>query len=106
MGLPRTLEQALWSVAYKGTAVLIGFPSPTARLDLDLQRWFFGGATLRVSLNGDCVPARDLPLLAEWYRTGDLDLDRMVSRRITIHDVQDAFAAMERGDTLRSVIVF
>ena len=52
------------------------------------------------------MPARDLPLLAEWYRTGDLDLDRMVSHRITIHDVQDAFAAMERGDTLRSVIVF
>jgi S-(hydroxymethyl)mycothiol dehydrogenase len=106
VGLPKTLEQALWSVAYKGTAVLIGFPSPTARLDLELQRWFFGGATLRVSLNGDCVPARDLPLLAEWYRSGDLDLDRMVSRRITIHDVQDAFAAMERGDSLRSVIVF
>jgi S-(hydroxymethyl)mycothiol dehydrogenase len=106
VGLPRTLEQALWSTAYKGTTVLIGFPSPSARLELDLQRWFFGGATLKVSLNGDCIPARDLPLLAEWERSGELDLERMISRRISLDEVQDAFAAMERGDSLRSVVVF
>jgi S-(hydroxymethyl)mycothiol dehydrogenase len=105
IGLPRTLEQAIWSAGYKGTAVLIGFPAPGARLALDLQRWFFGGGTLKVSLNGDAVPARDLPLLADWYARGELDLDRLVSRRIDLADVQAAFAAMEAGAALRSVIV-
>jgi S-(hydroxymethyl)mycothiol dehydrogenase len=106
IGLPVTLEQAVWSLAYKGIAVLIGFPTPDATLDLDLQRYFFGGGTIKVSLNGDVVPSRDLPLLADWYLSGELDLDRMVAERIGLDDVQDAFAKMERGDSLRSVIVF
>jgi S-(hydroxymethyl)mycothiol dehydrogenase len=106
IGLPRTLEQAVWSLGYKGVAVLIGFPAPGATLNLDLQRFFFGGSTVRVSLNGDAVPARDMPLLAAWYTRGELDLDHLVSRRIDLAGVQDAFAAMEAGDALRSVIVF
>jgi S-(hydroxymethyl)mycothiol dehydrogenase len=106
VGIARTLEQAIWSLGYKGTAVMIGFPSPSAMLQLPLQRFFFGGPTVKVSLNGDAVPARDMPLLAEWYRTGELDLDRLVSRRIGLGEVQDAFAAMAAGEALRSVVVF
>jgi S-(hydroxymethyl)mycothiol dehydrogenase len=106
IGLPRTLEQAVWSLAYKGIAVLIGFPAPKATLNLDLQRFFFGGGTVRVSLNGDAVPARDIPLLASWYTRGELDLDRLISRRIALTSVQEAFAGMTAGDGLRSVVVF
>jgi S-(hydroxymethyl)mycothiol dehydrogenase len=106
IGLARTLEQAIWSLGYKGTAVLIGFPSPSARLELDLQRFFFGGPTLKVSRYGDAIPARDMRLLAGWYAKGELDLDRLVSRRIGLEDVQDAFRAMAAGEALRSVIVF
>jgi S-(hydroxymethyl)mycothiol dehydrogenase len=106
VGIARTLEQAIWSLGYKGTAVMIGFPSPAATLELPLQRFFFGGPTVKVSLNGDAVPARDMPLLAEWYRSGALDLDRLVSRRIALNEVQNAFEAMSAGEALRSVIVF
>jgi S-(hydroxymethyl)glutathione dehydrogenase/alcohol dehydrogenase len=33
-------------------------------------------------------------------------LDRLISRRITLDDVNDAFRAMEAGEVARSVIVF
>jgi Zn-dependent alcohol dehydrogenase len=45
-------------------------------------------------------------MLAEWYDQGRLDLDRVVSRKIGLDDVEEAFQAMERGETLRSVIMF
>jgi S-(hydroxymethyl)mycothiol dehydrogenase len=45
-------------------------------------------------------------LLATWYQQGRLDLDRVVTRVIGLDDVEDAFHAMERGETLRSVIRF
>jgi S-(hydroxymethyl)mycothiol dehydrogenase len=68
---------------------------------------FFGlGGALRVSWYGDCLPSRDFPLLAEYYLQGQLDLDRMVSRVIKLDETEAAFAAMERGETLRSVIRF
>ncbi|MFN8493482.1 MAG: Zn-dependent alcohol dehydrogenase [Caldilineaceae bacterium] len=106
VGKPQTLEQALFCRDLAGTCVLIGVPGPGPTLTLELQRFFDLGGHLCVSWYGDCLPTRDFPLLAEWYRQGQLNLDKVVSRTISLEQVDDAFAAMERGETLRSVIVF
>ena len=104
IGRPETLLQALWARDLAGTCVLIGVPDPTMRLDLPIQQFFGLGGALRVSWYGDCLPSRDFPMLADWYRRGDLDLDRAVTRVITLDETEPAFEAMERGETLRSVI--
>jgi len=39
-------------------------------------------------------------------RAGKLDLDALVTRRIALDDVDDAFRAMEAGEVARSVIVY
>jgi len=106
VGKPQTLEQALFCRDLAGTCVLIGVPGPGPTLTLDLQRFFDTGGHLCVSWYGDCLPTRDFPLLAEWYRQGQLKLDQVVSRTISLDETDEAFAAMERGETLRSVIVF
>jgi S-(hydroxymethyl)mycothiol dehydrogenase len=76
------------------------------KMDLPMLQFFGLGGALRVSWYGDCLPSRDFPLLAEYYLQGQLDLDRMVSRVIKLEEAEAAFAAMERGETLRSVIRF
>ncbi|MCB0122578.1 MAG: zinc-binding dehydrogenase, partial [Caldilineaceae bacterium] len=106
VGKAVTLEQALYSRDLAGTCVFIGVPGPGPTLNLELQRFFDIGGKLAVSWYGDCLPTRDFPLLADWYKQGKLDLDGIVSRTISLDEVDDAFAAMERGETLRSVIVF
>ena len=106
VGKPQTLEQALFCRDLAGTCVLIGVPGPGPTLNLDLQRFFDTGGHLCVSWYGDCLPTRDFPLLAEWYRQGQLKLDEIVTRTISLDETDEAFAAMERGETLRSVIVF
>ncbi|MDQ3248223.1 MAG: Zn-dependent alcohol dehydrogenase [Chloroflexota bacterium] len=105
VGKPQTLEQALFCRDLAGTCVLIGVPGPGPTLNLDLQRFFDTGGHLCVSWYGDCLPTRDFPLLAEWYRQGQLKLDEIVTRTISLDETDEAFAAMERGETLRSVIV-
>lgn len=45
-------------------------------------------------------------IVANWYQQGQLNLDSMVSRTISLDQTEEAFAAMQRGETLRSVIVF
>jgi S-(hydroxymethyl)mycothiol dehydrogenase len=104
VGSSRTLAQCVASLDYKGTAVLIGFPRAGDELALPLLPYFYAGSTLRVSLCGDIVPTRDLPLLADWYLRGELDLDRLVSRHIDLGGVDAAFTAMLGGEVLRSVV--
>jgi len=105
IGRPETLLQALMCRDLAGTCVLIGVSNQGINVDIPMARFFSLGGALRVSWYGDCLPTRDFPMLAEWYRRGDLKLDELVTERIGLGDTGEAFAKMERGETLRSVIV-
>ena len=106
VGTPEVLKQALFCRDLAGTCVLIGVPGPGPRLDLEMHHLFDLGGSLTVCWYGNCIPARDFPILADWYQQGKLDLDGLVSRKISLEETESAFDAMKRGETLRSVIVF
>jgi S-(hydroxymethyl)glutathione dehydrogenase/alcohol dehydrogenase len=55
---------------------------------------------------GNARPRCDFPLLARAYLDGDLMLDELISRRIRLEEINDGFAALKRGETIRSVIIF
>ena len=48
----------------------------------------------------------DVPKLLEYYKRGELKLDELISRRIKVDEVNDAFKAMEAGEVARSVIEY
>ncbi len=106
VGRPETIETALWSRDLAGRCVIVGVAGQDARLDLPVAKFFDRGGSVSVSWYGDCLPTRDFPVLADWYAQGKLDLDRVVTRTISLDEVDEAFHAMERGETLRSVVVF
>jgi S-(hydroxymethyl)mycothiol dehydrogenase len=106
IGLPETLGQAIACCDLGGTCVMIGLPAPKATMTLPLAKFFYGRGNLRATFYGDCLPSRDFPLFEDLYRRGKLPLDDLVTRRIGLDDVEESFGAMERGETLRSVIVF
>jgi S-(hydroxymethyl)mycothiol dehydrogenase len=106
VGRPETYQQAFYSRDLAGTLVLVGVPTPDMTLEMPLLDFFSHGGALKSSWYGDCLPSRDFPMLIDLYQQGRLDLDRFVSATITIDEVEDAFAAMRRGDVLRSVVVF
>jgi S-(hydroxymethyl)mycothiol dehydrogenase len=105
VGRADTIDQALWCRDLAGTCVIVGVPGVGPTLTLDLQRFFDLGGNVRASWYGDCLPTRDFPMLAEWYRQGKLNLDDVVTRTVRLDETEAAFEAMERGETLRSVIV-
>ena len=106
VGLPETYQQAFYGRDLAGTVVLVGVPRPEARLELPLLDMFGRGGALKSSWYGDCLPARDFPMLIELYLQGRLPLDRFVSETIGLGDIEEAFEKMHRGDVLRSVVVF
>ena len=107
VGRGDTTLQAITSRDLAGTCVIIGVGGPSSTIEnFPLGTFFDLGGSLRVSWYGDCLPTRDFPMLAEWYAQGRLDLDAVVSRTISLDEAEEGFHAMERGETLRSVITF
>jgi S-(hydroxymethyl)mycothiol dehydrogenase len=105
VGRPETYAQAFEARDLAGTVVLVGVPDPSMRLDLPLIEFFGHGGALKSSWYGDCLPSRDFPLLVDLYLQGRFDLEGFVSERIGLEDVEEAFARMQRGEVLRSVVV-
>jgi S-(hydroxymethyl)glutathione dehydrogenase/alcohol dehydrogenase len=48
----------------------------------------------------------DMPKYVDFYLQGRLRLDEMITRRIGLEDIDDAFRSMKAGEVSRSVIVF
>jgi S-(hydroxymethyl)mycothiol dehydrogenase len=106
VGRPETYRQAFYARDLAGTVVLVGVPTPQMRLELPLLDFFARGGALKSSWYGDCLPSRDFGMLIDLYLQGRLPLAEFVTETITLDQVEDAFAAMTRGDVLRSVVVF
>ena len=105
VGDAKVMEQAFMARDLAGTLVQVGVPTPEMRIDLPMIEFFGRGGALKPSWYGDCLPSRDFPMLVDLYLDGRLDLDRFVTDTIGIGDVEAAFARMERGGVLRSVVV-
>jgi S-(hydroxymethyl)mycothiol dehydrogenase len=105
-GFPETWRQAFYARAVGGTFVLVGRPDSTMRLEMPLLDAFLHGGTYKTSWYGDCLPSRDMPMLVDLHLQGRLPLEKFVSERISMTDVDAAFVRMRRGDVLRSVVLF
>jgi S-(hydroxymethyl)mycothiol dehydrogenase len=105
VGRPETYRQAFYARDLAGTVVLVGVPTPEMRIELPLIDVFGRGGALKSSWYGDCLPARDFPMLVDLFLQGRFPLDRFVSETIGIGEIEAAFEKMHRGDVLRSVVV-
>jgi S-(hydroxymethyl)mycothiol dehydrogenase len=105
VGRPETVAQGLEMLGHAGTLVYIGLPQPGAVASVDLNALFDRRARVLVSHGGDHWPAEDFPRLATWALEGKLDLAGMVTKRVGLDDVERAFADLQAGEVIRSVIV-
>ena len=105
VGRPETWRQAFYARDLAGTVVLVGVPTPDMQLEMPLVDFFSRGGSLKSSWYGDCLPERDFPTLVDLYQQGRLPLERFVSERIKLDEVEDAFHTMHSGAVLRSVVV-
>ena len=103
-GRPEAALAAFLSTRARGAAVLIGIFAAGATIPLPamtiprMERRILG------SVYGSSRPERDIPALLALYRAGRLPLDRLVSRRLPLEAVEEAFALMRGGDALRVVL--
>ncbi len=106
VGRPETYRQAFFARDLAGRLIQVGVPDPTMTIELPMIELFGRGGALKSSWYGDCLPTRDFPILVDLYLAGRLDLDAFVSETIALDHVEEAFDRMNRGEVLRSVVVF
>ena len=105
IGLGKTAEQAFNMLARGGTANVIGM-IPIGQTVTLMGAAFLGEKRIQGSLMGSNRFPVDMPRLVDFYMSGKLKLDEMISRRIKLEEVNDAFAEMKGGQIARSVITF
>ena len=105
VGRRTTFELALGLLRGGGTAILIGLSPAGEQAEVDLPGFFAKRTTVRTSHGGDHLPQEDFPRLAQWALEGKLDLEGMVTKRIGLDGVPQAFEDLKAGEVIRSVIV-
>jgi S-(hydroxymethyl)glutathione dehydrogenase / alcohol dehydrogenase len=97
--------QCFYSLAPRGLAVIVGAIPRGQTLTVEPGH-FYVEKTITGSLMGSNRFHLEAPQYLDLYRQGRLDLDSMVSERLPLAQLDDAFAAMQAGEVTRAVIMF
>lgn len=105
IGLKVTAEQAFGMIRRGGTATIIGMIPVGEKVEL-MGAAFLQEKKIQGSFMGSNRFRVDMPRMIDFYLQGKLHLDQMISKRIKLPQVNDAFADMKAGNVARSVITF
>ncbi|HEX4872474.1 MAG TPA: zinc-dependent alcohol dehydrogenase family protein [Nevskiaceae bacterium] len=106
VGSEKVLEQAYLATRRGGTTVTAGLPHPSRMLSIPAVSLVAEERILKGSYMGSAVPSRDLPRYLALYRAGRLPVDRLLSQRLRLEAINEAFDRLARGEAVRQVIEF
>lgn len=105
-GHPRAFETAIAITSPGGTTVTVGLPPAGAMSEISPLTLTAEARTVMGSYLGSAVPARDIPLFAQLWREGRLELERLISGHIALADINQAMDELAEGRVLRQIIEF
>ena len=82
-----------------------GFPNPKHLLSIPQVSIVAEERTIKGSYVGSCDPARDIPRYIELYRAGRLPIDRLLSERIALDQLNEGFDRLADGRIIRQVLM-
>jgi len=105
-GSVKALELAYLGTGRGGMTVTAGLPHPDHKLSLQAVSLTAEERTLKGSYIGSCVPRRDLPHYVALYKAGRLPVDRLLTHRLKLDEINEGFDRMRDGEGIRQVILF
>jgi alcohol dehydrogenase len=104
-GSARAVELAYKITGRGGMTVTAGLANPAQDIKIQQVSLVAEERTLKGSYVGSCVPLRDIPNYIAMYRAGKLPIDRLLSERVTLENINEAFDRLAEGNTIRQVLV-
>lgn len=105
IGLERTVGEAWDAARAGGTTVVLGLIPKGKPLRIN-PWWFIYEKTLKGSFLGSVRIQRDIPRIVERFRAGELELDALVSHRLPLAELPEAFKRLRSGNAARQLVVF
>jgi len=105
-GSVRAFETAYRITRRGGTTVTAGLPPPQATFALPIVNLVAEERTIKGSYIGTCVPTRDLPRYVSLYRAGRMPVNKLMSGRLTLDQINEGFDRLHEGKAIRQVVEF
>jgi len=104
IGNTAVMAQAFRSTKKSGETIIVGVTSADAQLMIpssflvDEERKIYG------SYMGSVVPRRDIPMLVDLYSSGRIKLDEIVTRYLSLEDINNGLESLASGEAARQII--
>ncbi len=105
VGSPAAIDQAVDMVRTEGTVVVVGMTQTGAHARIETSGFAGDAKRLVGSFMGSTDLHRDIPMLQELYRTGELLLDELISATYRLDEINAALDSTAAGEARRNVIV-
>ena len=105
IGDPKAIRQAFESVRRGGEAVAVGIAPAGTEMTINAGELVYQEKTLKGSYYGTSRPHADVPRLLNLYLEGRLPLEKLLSRRYPLEQVNEAFEALLAGEVARTVLL-
>lgn len=106
VGSEKAMELAYLLTRRGGTTISSGLSDPASRFSIQHVNLVAEERTIKGSYLGSCVPRRDIPNYIELFEAGTLPVDKLMSERITLDEVNEGFDKLTSGETVRQLIGF
>ena len=104
VGLKSVAEQGLAMLGVGGGLYLVGVASPEIEIGMNIVSAIGGQKRVQGVSFGSTNFKRDIPMYAELYLQGRMNLDDLISKRISLRDVNEGYAALKDGSVTRVVV--
>ena len=106
VGKARAFESALTLTGPGGCLVTVGLPSATDLATISPLALVATGRTIVGSYLGSSIPSRDIPYFVDLWRNGFLPVEQLISKEITLDDINHAMDELADGVVVRQLIIF
>lgn len=104
-GSVKALELAYKVTRRGGTTITASLPHPTHTVSIPATHLVAEERTLKGSYIGSCVPERDIPRFIALYQQGLLPVDKLMSERIGLEDINEGFDRLADGVSVRQILL-
>jgi Zn-dependent alcohol dehydrogenase len=104
-GSAKVLETAYLATRRGGITVTVGLPNPEAMLSIPAVSLVAEERTLKGSYLGSANPSEMLPQLFDYWRAGKLPVEKLISGRLKLDEINEGFDRLASGEAVRQIVV-
>ena len=106
VGSKKAMEMAYLLTRRGGTTCSSGLSDPTETFSVQHVNLVAEEKTIKGSYLGSCIPKRDIPSYIELERTGKLPVSQLMSKKINLDQINEGFDKLDKGNTVRQLVIF